>query len=163
MNDDEEIGNEDVPESGHSLRGAIALLATLLGVYAAVRIVSSMLSFTAAIVAVGGVDHDASRTIYWVPQMLFFTFFFAATRRLRRFEELGRRAVISLSWLSLVLIALYTIAEFAFGPGRQNPPLAIAFKLRLLFTGGDVWDIVFPVMAILTLREPGARGLFEGR
>ena len=153
-----------VAESTHSeewLRGAIELLAGILVLFAGIKIVSTGLSFVAAVIAVGGNDADGSRTLYWVPQLLFYTFFFTSARRLRRFEALGRRAVVSLSWFSLVIIVLYTVSEFAIGPGRENPPMVIGFKLRMLFTGGDVWDILFPALAILWLRGRAVARLFE--
>lgn len=154
---------EEPTRSEERRRGAIELLAGVLVLFAGIKIVSTALSFVGAIVAAGGVDGDASRTLYWVPQMLFYTFFFASARRVRRFEALGRRAVVSLSWLSLAAIALYTVAEFTIGPGGENPPMALALKLRMFFVEGEVWDVLFPLLAILSLRSAEARRLFEAR
>lgn len=153
--------NVDAPApADESLRAEIGFLATLLVLYSAIKIAASSLAYVSALVAVAGVDEEGGHTLYWIPQVLFYTLFFASARRLRRFDRNGRRAVISLSALSLAAAVLYTVLDFAFGPGRERPALAFAIKLRLLI-GGDVWDVVFPLLAILWLRTPATRQLFE--
>ena len=142
------------------LRGEIRLLATLLVVYAAIKIAGSSLGYVSAVVAAGGTDADGSRTLFWLPQVLFYTVFLASTIRLRRFEPRGRSAVVSLAWLSLGATLVYAILDFTIGPGHDKPALALAIRLRLL-AGGDAWDIVFPLLAVLWLRTPSVRRLFE--
>jgi len=142
------------------LRSEIRLLATLLFAFAVIKIVASSLAYTSAVVVAGGTDTDGSRTLFWLPQILFYTLFATAARRLRRFEPRARAIVVSLSALSIGAMILYTVLDFAVGPGHERPALAIAIKLRLL-AGGDVWDIVFPALAILWLRTAEARRLFE--
>ena len=142
------------------LRGQIRLLATLLVVYAAIKIAGSSLGYVSAIVSAGGADADGSRTVFWLPQVLFYTVFLASAIRLRRFEPRGRSAVVSLAWLSLGATLVYAILDFTIGPGHEKPALAVAIRLRLL-AGGDVWDIVFPLLAILWLRTASVRRLFE--
>jgi hypothetical protein len=143
-----------------NLRGEIRLLATFLFAFAAIKVVASSLAYTSAIVAAGGTDVDASRTLFWLPQVLFYTLFATAARRLRRFEPRARSIVLSLAALSIGATVLYTVLDFAVGPAHQRPAMAIAIKLRLL-AGGDIWDIVFPALAIAWLRPPDARRLFE--
>ncbi|MGH7896559.1 MAG: hypothetical protein ACREQQ_01300, partial [Candidatus Binatia bacterium] len=96
---------------------------------------------------------------YWMPQLLFYSLLFASSLRLRRLERRSRIAVVSLSALSLVAMAVYTLLDFTIGRGHDQPALAIAIKLRLL-VGGDVWDLIFPILMILRLRKPDARELF---
>lgn len=148
------------PSADESVRGEIRLLGSLLVVFAAIKIAASSLGYVSALVSVAGVDAEGGHTFYWIPQVLFYTFFLASARRLRRFDRYGRRAVISLCALSLAAALLYTLLDFTFGAGRERPALALAVKLRLL-VGGDVWDLVFPLLAILRLRRPAARRLFE--
>src|SRR5204862_304125 len=62
---------------------------------------------------------------------------------------------------SLAATILYTMLSFTIGPGHKDPALEIAIKLRLLLVGGDIWDLVFPLLAILWLRTPPAGRLFE--
>jgi hypothetical protein len=150
----------EVPAESASLRGEIRLLATLLLVFAAIKIAASSLAYLSAVVSAGGTDSDGSRTLFWLPQVLFYTVLLASTVRLRRFDPRARAAVVSLSWLALAATVLYTALDFTLGPGHDRPALAIAIKLRLL-AGGDAWDIVFPLLAILRLRTPQARRLFE--
>jgi hypothetical protein len=148
--------------AGEPLRSEIRLLATLLFAFAVIKIAASSLAYTSAVVVAGGVDTDGSRTLFWLPQILFYTLFATAARRLRRFEPRARAIVVSLSALSIGATVLYTVLDFTVGPGRERPAMAIAIKLRLL-AGGDVWDIVFPALAILWLRTAQARRLFEPR
>jgi hypothetical protein len=143
------------------LRAEVRLLATLLVVFSAIKVTASSLAYVAALVAAGGADADSSRTLFWIPQILFYTLFLASSRRLRRFESRSRTAVLSLSVLSLAATVLYTKLSFTIGPGHKDPALEIAIKLRLLLVGGDIWDLVFPLLAILRLRTPPARRLFE--
>lgn len=137
-------------------RTRIELLASLLLIFSAVKITSCSLAYFSAIVAGHGVDPSGAQTFYWIPQVLFYTMYFAAARRLRRFDSLSQKAVMTLSTVSLVAIILYTMLDFTLGPASHDPAMAIAIKLRLLLTGGDVWDIVFPLLAILWLREAEA-------
>jgi len=139
----------------------IRLLATLLAIFAAVRILAAALGYLSALAATVGGDADGSRTIYWLPQLLFYALFLASSLRLRRFERRSRPVVVSLCALSLGAVVLYTLLDFTFGPGRAQPAMAIAIKLRLLVSG-DIWDLVFPILAIARLRTPRARELFEG-
>jgi hypothetical protein len=151
------------PEAEHAdegLRAQLRLLALLLVVFSAIKVTASALAYVSALVAVGGTDADSSRTLYWIPQVLFYTLLLTSSQRLRRFEPRARLAVLSLSALSLAATVLYTVLDFAVGPGHERPALAIAIKLRLL-AGGDIWDLVFPLLAILWLRTPQARRLFE--
>ena len=60
------------------------------------------------------------------------------------------------------MTALHTFANFTIGVGHDKPALAIAMLLRLM-ASGDVWDVVFPVFAIVWLRRPAIRELFENR
>jgi len=150
------VSTDDVGE----LRGEIRLLATLLVVYAAIKIAGSSLGYVSAVVSAGGADPDGSRTLFWLPQVLFYTVFLASAIRLRRFESRGRSAVVSLAWLSLAATLVYAILDFTIGPGHEKPALAVAIRLRLL-ASGDAWDIVFPLLAVLWLRTPPVRRLFE--
>jgi len=150
----------DASPSSEQARAEIRLLATLLFAFGAIKVVASSLAYTAAIVSAGGVDLDASRTLYWLPQILFYTVYAAASRRLHRFEPRARSIVISLSMLSIAATLLYTLLDFTVGPAHERPAMAIAIKLRLL-AGGDVWDILFPLLAIVWLRPPASRRLFE--
>ena len=143
------------------LRAEVRLLATLLVVFSAIQVAASSLAYVSALVAVGGADTDSSRTLFWIPQVLFYTLLLTSSRRLRRFEPRARMAVLSLSVLALAVTVLYTVLTFAIGPGRRDPAMAIAIKLRLLLVGGDIWDVVFPLLAILWLRRPECRRLFE--
>ena len=138
----------------------VRLLAFLLILFSSIKIVACSLAYFSAVVAGGGVDEHGGQTFYWLPQVLFYTMLFAASRRLRRFDRTARTAVISLSFLSLVAMILYTMLDFMLGPASRDPAMAIAIKLRLLLTGGDVWDIVFPILAIDWLRKPEAERLF---
>ena len=152
------------PEAEHAdegLRAQLRFLALLLVVFSAIKVTASALAYVSALVAVGGTDADSSRTLFWMPQVLFYTLLLTSSLRLRRFEPRARLAVLSLSVLSLAATVLYAVLEFAIGPGHKDPALAIAFKLRLLLLGGDIWDLVFPLLAILWLRTPQARRLFE--
>jgi len=148
-------------EGDEGLRAEVRLLATLLVAFSAIKVIASSLAYVSALVAASGSDVDGSRTLFWIPQVLFYTLLFASSRRLRRFEPRSRGAVLSLSVLSVAATVLYTVLDFAVGPGHERPALAIAIKLRLL-AGGDIWDLLFPVLAILWLRTPQARRLFEG-
>jgi hypothetical protein len=137
-------------------RTRIELLALLLTIFSAVKIASCSLAYFSAIVAGHGVDESGAQTFYWIPQVLFYTMYFAAARRLRRLDSFSRKAVMSLSTVSLVAIIVYTMLDFTLGPASRDPAMAIAIKLRLMLTGGDVWDVVFPLLAILWLREADA-------
>jgi len=151
-----------VQQTDEGLRAEVRLLATLLVAFSSIKVIASSLAYVSALVAAGGTDADSSRTFFWIPQVLFYTLLLASSRRLRRFEPRARVAVLSLSVLSLGATLLYTVLNFAIGPGRNDPALAIAIKLRLLLVGGDIWDLLFPVLAILWLRTPQARRLFAG-
>jgi hypothetical protein len=144
------------------LRAEVRLLATMLVAFSAIKVIASSLSYVSALVAAGGTDTDSSRTLFWMPQVLFYTLLLASSRRLRRFEPRARVTVLSLSVLSLAATLLYAVLNFAIGPGRNDPALEIAIKLRLLLVGGDIWDFVFPLLAILWLRTPQCRRLFAG-
>jgi hypothetical protein len=148
-------------QGDEGLRAEICLLATLLVAFSTIKVIASSVAYVSALVAAGGADIDSSRTLFWIPQVLFYTLFLASSRRLRRFEPRSRAAVLSLSVLSLAATALYTALDFTVGPGHERPALAIAIRLRLL-VGGDIWDLLFPVLAILWLRTPQARRLFTG-
>jgi hypothetical protein len=152
----------ETPEakSEESIRTRIEILAFLLIVFSSIKIVACSLAYFSAIVAGHGVDLSGAQTFYWLPQVLFYTMFFAASRRLRRFDPLSRKALITLSFVSLVTIILYTVLDFMIGPASRDPAMAIAINLRLLLTGGDIWNIVFPLLAIVWLREPGVDTLF---
>jgi len=147
-------------EGDEGLRAEVRLLATLLVVFSAIKVTASSLAYVSALVAAGGMDADSSRTLFWIPQILFYTLLLASSRRLRDFEPRSRTAVLSLSVLSLAATVLYTMLSFTIGPGHKDPALEIAIKLRLLLVGGDIWDLVFPLLAILWLRTPPARRLF---
>jgi hypothetical protein len=150
------------PHGDETLRAEVRVLAILLVVFSGIKIAASSLAYVSALVAAGSMDSDGSRTLFWIPQVLFYTLLLASSRRLRRFEPSARVAVLMLSVLSLTAIALYTALSFAIGPGRKDPALEIAIKLRLLLVGGDIWDVVFPLLAILWLRTPRCRRLFQG-
>jgi hypothetical protein len=150
-----------VRPADETTRTEVDLLATLLIVFSAVKVAASSLAYVSALVAAGGADTDRSRTLFWIPQVLFYTLLLTSSRRLRRFQPRARVTVLSLSVLSLVATALYAVLSFVVGPGRANPALEIAIRLRLLLVGGDIWDIVFPLLAILWLRKPEYRRLFE--
>jgi len=149
-------------QGDQGLRAEVRFLATLLVAFSAIKIIASSLSYVSALGAAGETDKDISRALFWMPQVLFYTLLLASSRRLRRFEPRARVAVLSLSALSLGATVLYTVLDFAIGPGRNDPALAIAVKLRLLLVGGDIWDFVFPLLAILWLRTPQCRRLFAG-
>ncbi len=155
MNDEEDTRSEE------ATRGAIEVLASILTWFAVIEILNSGFSFAGAIISAGGRDATGGIVTYWLPQILFYTFYFVSARRLGRLETQGARAIVGLSWLSLVGIILYAAADFGFGRGREDPMLALAFKLRVLFGGGDVWGIFFPVLAIVWLGRPAARRLLE--
>ena len=138
----------------------LRLLTTLLVIFSAVKIAASSLAYVAAVVAAGGGDADGSRTLFWIPQVLFYTLLLTAARRLRNFEPRARGAVLGLCVLSLAVMVLYNVTDFTIGAGHERPALAIAIKLRLL-AAGDVWDVIFPAMAIIWLRRPAIRRLFE--
>jgi hypothetical protein len=137
-------------------RTRVEILSLLLTLYSAVKIASCSLAYISAIVAGHGVDESGAQTLYWIPQVLFYTMYLAASRRLRRFDTLSRKAVMSLSTISLAAIILYTMLDFTVGPASRDPAMAIAIKLRLMLTGGDVWDVAFPLLAILWLRDAEA-------
>ena len=141
--------------------GEIRLLATILTIFAAVKVLGCSLAYASAIVSMGGVDNGGGQTMYWLPQILFYTIFLASVRRLRRLEPRGRTAVVSLSILSLVAIVLYAVLDFTVGRAAHDPAMGIAIKLRLLLSGGDVWDLVFPSIALLRLRAGEVRALFD--
>jgi hypothetical protein len=146
--------------AGDALRAEIRLLALLLTIFAAVKIAACSLAYFSAVVAAGGVDESGSQTYYWLPQVLYYTLLLAVARRLRRFEPRSRAAVLALSSLSIAATVLYTVLDFTIGHGRQDPAMAIAIKLRLLLSGGDVWDLVFPLLAISRLWRPEVRAVF---
>lgn len=138
----------------------VPVLALLLIIFSSIKIAACSLAYFSAVVSSGGVDEHGGNTFYWLPQVLFYTLLLASARRLRRLEPSGRTAVLSLSFLSLVAMILYTMADFTIGPASRDPAMAIAIKLRLMLTGGDVWDVVFPILAIDWLRKPDAVKLF---
>lgn len=142
------------------MRAEIGFLATLLVVFSAIKIAASCLAYASALASVGGGAAEGGYRSYWILQVLFYAFFLASAWRLRRFDRRGRRAVIWLSALSLAASVLYTLLDFAFGPGSERPALSLAIKLHLL-VGGGVWNLVFPLLAILRLRTPAARRLFQ--
>jgi hypothetical protein len=92
--------------------------------------------------------------------VLFYTLLLAASRRLARFDSLGRSAVLSLCAVSIAATVVYNALDFAIGHASRDPAMAIAIKLRMMLTAGDVWDIVFPLLAIVWLRRPQARAVF---
>jgi hypothetical protein len=141
-----------------ALRGELRLLANLLLVFALIKIVACSLVYTSAVAAGGGNDVSGAQTLFWMPQILFYSLFAASSWRLRRLDGRSRTAVVTLSIVSIVATVLYTLLDFTVGPGSQQPAMALAIKLRLL-AGGDVWDVVFPVLAILRLRPEAARRL----
>ncbi len=147
-------------ESG--ARAEVRMLATMLLILSIVKIATSSLTYIAALVAAGRSGADASQAIYWIPQVLFYTLLLTGARRLGVFEPRARGAVLGLCVLSLLARVLYNVLDFTIGAGREMPALAIAMKLRLL-AAGDVWDIVFPVIAIVILQRPAVRRLFESR
>jgi hypothetical protein len=151
----------DAAPGAEALRAEIRLLALLLAIFAAIKIAACSLAYASAVVAAGGVDVMGGHTYYWLPQVLYYTLFLAVARRLRRFEARSRTAMLALSILSIVATVLYTVADFTIGHGRQDPAMAIAIKLRLLLSGGDVWDLVFPLLAIFRLWKPEVRRVFE--
>jgi len=144
-----------------ALRAEIRFLALLLMIFSVIKIIGCSLAYVSAILAGGGVDPHGGHTLYWMPQVFFYTVLFASSRRLRELRRGSRTAVVSLAGLSLGATLIYMILDFTIGSGSADPAMAIAIKLRLL-AGGDVWDIVFPVLAILWLRAPEARALAEG-
>jgi phosphatidylserine synthase len=149
-----------VSESTDAVATQVRLLAVLLAVFAGVKIFAVALGYLSALTAAGGTDPDGSRTIYWIPQLLFYSLLLASSLRLRGFEKRSRTAVVSLCALSLAATAVYTLLDFTVGPGHEQPAIAIAIKLRLL-VGGDIWDLIFPALAIVWLRKREARELFE--
>jgi F0F1-type ATP synthase assembly protein I len=133
------------PESAaatDALRAEVRFLALLLAIFAGINIALCSLAYLSALAARGGVDASGGQSFYWLPQLLYYTLFFAVALRMRRFETGSRGAMLSI------------------GAGRQDPAMAIAIKLRQLFVAGDVWNLVFPILAIVWLRKPGVRGLF---
>lgn len=142
------------------LRAEIRFLALLLAIFAGIKIAACSFAYASALAAAGGGIATAGQSYYWLPQILYYTLFFAVARRLRRFERGSRGSMLSLAVLSLAAVALYTALDFTIGHGRQDPAMAIAIRLRLLLTAGDVWDVLFPVLAIVWLRKPGVRELF---
>jgi hypothetical protein len=150
------------PAGPSAARTRIEMLSLLLTIFSAVKILSCSLAYVSAIVSGHGVDESGGQTFYWIPQVLFYTMYLAAARRLGRFDSLSRKAVMSLSTVSLVAIILYTMLDFTLGPASRDPAMAIAIKLRLMLTGGDVWDVVFPLIAILWLREADAERTSTG-
>ena len=151
----------DNAETATAAEAEVRLLALLLTIFSAVKIAACALGYISAIVSAGGVDEQGGHTFYWLPQLLFYTMLLTASRRLSRFDRYGRTAVVSLSMLSLFAMIAYTAADFTIGVARNDPAMAIAIKLRLLLVGGDIWDIVFPLLAITRLRGPRVDGLFE--
>jgi FtsH-binding integral membrane protein len=143
-------------------RAELRLLAAFLIAYCIVKIGVASIAYVVAVASAGGVDADASRTVFWIPQILFFTLLLIATRRMRRFESHGRSSVVALSVLSLAVTALHTVANFTIGVGHDKPAVAIAMLVRLL-ASGDIWDVIFPIFAIVWLRRPAIRQLFEIR
>ncbi len=131
----------------------IRLLAALFAAFAAVKIVAASLGFLSAIAVSGGTDPDGSRTLYWIPQLFFYVIFLAWSRRLYRLEEPARKVLWSLSVLSIAAWAIYNALDFTIGTAAAQPTMAIAIKLRLLL-GGDLWDVVFPALAIWKLSDP---------
>jgi hypothetical protein len=134
----------------------IRLLATLFMAFAVVKILGCSLGFLSAIAAAGGKDVDASRTLYWIPQVLFYVLLLSWSWRLRAGEPRARTVVWALSVLSIVVWAVYNVLDFVIGPASAQPAMAIAIRLRLLL-GGDVWDVFFPAVAILKLRKLRAK------
>jgi hypothetical protein len=156
-----EVERAETGEPGkEGSRAEIRLLSSLLIVFSVIKIAGSSLAFMAGLVATGGSDASGGRTLFWIPQVLFYTVLLAAARRLRRLEPRARSAVLGLCALSLAVIVLSNLLDFTIGAGHERPALAIAIKLRLL-ASGDAWDIVIPVMAILCLWRPVVRRLFE--
>jgi len=152
--------NPKTTAAADPVRAQIRLLAVLLTIFAAIKIAACSLAYVSAIVNAGGVDATGSQTYYWIPQVLYYTLLLAVARRLRRLEARSRTAILALSTLSIVVTLLYTVLDFTIGHGRQDPAMAIAIKLRLLLSGGDVWDLVFPLLAISLLWKPEARAVF---
>jgi hypothetical protein len=151
------------PESAaatDALRAEVRFLALLLAIFAGINIALCSLAYLSALAARGGVDASGGQSFYWLPQLLYYTLFFAVALRMRRFETGSRGAMLSLASLSLAASVLYAALDFTIGAGRQDPAMAIAIKLRQLFVAGDVWNLVFPILAIVWLRKPGVRGLF---
>jgi hypothetical protein len=144
-----------------ALRAEIRLLALLLIVFSSIKILACSLAYASAVITSGGVDEHGGQTFYWLPQVLFYTLLLAGSRRMRRFDPISRTAVMSLSLLSLVATVVYVALDFTFGPASRDPAMGIAIRARLLLTGGDVWDIVFPLLTVLWLRGPEARRLFS--
>ncbi len=141
-------------EAERAARAAeIRLLATLFTAFAAVKIVATSLGFLSVIAVSGGTDPDGSRTLYWIPQLLFYVIFLAWSRRLYRLEGPAGKVLWSLGVLSLATWAIYNALDFTIGSAAAQPTMAIAIRLRLLL-GGDVWDLVFPALAIWKLRDP---------
>jgi len=151
---------EAVESAESAAEKQVRLLALLLTIFASIQIAGAALSYVSAVVAQGGVDQEGGHTFYWLPQVLFYTLLLASVRRMQRFDATGRTAVVSLSTLSLVATILYTMLDFTMGPGSRDPAMAIAIKLRLMLTGGDVWSIVFPLLALDWLRKPEVVRLF---
>ena len=143
------------------LEAEIRLLALLLTIFASIKIAASGVSYMSAVVSSGGVDEHGGHTFYWLPQLLFYTMLLTASRRLNRFDRFGRTSVMSLSVLAILATIVYTALDFTLGPASQHPAMAVAIKLRLLLAGGDIWDIVFPLLAIAWLRDPRTLPLFE--
>jgi hypothetical protein len=153
---------EQVVTGEAGARAELRLLSTLLMVFSVIKIAGSSLAFMAALMATEGSDAGGGRTLFWIPQVLLYTVLLASARRLQRLEPRARSAVLGLCALSLAVIVLSNLLDFTIGAGHERPALAIAIKLRLL-ASGDAWDIVFPVLAVLCLRRPAVRKLFENR
>jgi hypothetical protein len=143
-------------------RAELRLLASFLVAYSIVKIGVGSIAYLAAVTSTGGIDPHGNQTFFWLPQILFFTVLLIASRRMLRLEPRARGSVVALSVLSLAVMALHTLANFTIGVGHDKPALAIAMIVKLL-ASGDVWDVIFPVFALVCLRRPAVRRLFENR
>jgi hypothetical protein len=152
------IERADMGEEG--ARAELRLLGNFLIIYSIVKIGVASIAYLAAVNSTGGTDPHATQTIFWLPQILFFALLLFATRRMLRFEPRARGSIVALSVLSLAAMLLHTLANFTVGVGHEKPALAIAMIVKLL-ASGDVWDVIFPVFAIVYLRRPAVRRLFE--
>jgi hypothetical protein len=151
---------EQVEAGEEGARAELRLLASFLITYSIVKIGVASIAYLAAVKATDGIDPHGTQTVFWLPQILFFTVLLIASRRMLRFESRARSSVVALSVLSLAIMALHTLANFTIGVGHDKPALAIAMIVKLL-ASGDVWDVIFPVFAIVCLRRPAVRQLFE--
>ena len=97
-----EIERAETGEPGEEgARAEIRLLSSLLIVFSVIKIAGSSLAFIAALAVAGGSEASGGRTLFWIPQVLFYTVLLAAARRLRRLEPRSRSAVLGLCALSL--------------------------------------------------------------